>query len=265
MSANGPGKVPDHFFAAPPPAGWYPDPYIDNGQRYWDGYGWTAHAAAAAGAPVVSSAGPLVAATGTRRDGVSVAAFVTSLVGLVPVSVPLGIAGLVRTNAGRRSGRRLAVASLIVCCVWLFGLVTAGLIAAFDTDGPNGAMPAPAPESTKVVLTDLRSGQCIDLPGYVPQSQDWLAVVDCAVPHNAEVYEIGDLPDGPYPGDPLVEDAVDQACDAALVTFSGSTNSRLDTYEILPTHDTWDVHDRGYVCVAVDDDHDDTGSMANTG
>jgi hypothetical protein len=246
----------------PPPPGWYPDPYIHNGRRYWDGYQWTGHVAASTESPV----GPAVRPHG-GRDAVSVAAFVTSLPGLLPVAIPLGIAGLVRTDAGRRSGRRLAVASLIICCVWLFGLVTAGLLAAFDSDGPSGSASASSsrPTSRHVGLTDLRTGQCIDLPIYVPPSQDWLDVVDCAVPHNAEVYKVGELAGGPYPGDAVVEDAVGQVCGTALVSFSGSMNSRLETYEVLPTRDTWDVHDRGYVCVAVDDDHDDTGSMANTG
>jgi len=277
VSDTGPGQLPVGTSMTPPPAGWYADPYIYNGQRYWDGSQWTSHVAASPDAAAVGDAAAVpgfasfastsASAPTGRRDGISVAAFVTALIGALPVSIPLGIAGLVRTHAGRRSGRRMAVAGLIISGVWLFGLVTAGLVYVFNSDGSSGsaASSSSSSDSTQVVMTDLRSGQCVDLPFYVPQSQDWLDVVDCAVPHNAEVYEIGDLPDGAYPGDTLVEDAIDQLCDKALVTFSGSTNSRLDTYEILPTQDTWDVHDRGYVCVAVDDDHDDTGTMANTG
>jgi hypothetical protein len=28
-----------------PPPGWHPDPYVVNGQRYWDGSQWTEHRA----------------------------------------------------------------------------------------------------------------------------------------------------------------------------------------------------------------------------
>ncbi len=274
MSYTGPGQLPVGASMTPPPAGWYADPYIYNGQRYWDGYQWTSHVAAspdavavgsAAAAPGFASFAPTSAvAPNARRDGISIAAFVTAVLGVLPLSLPFGVAGLVRTNASRRSGRRLAVAGLIISAVWIFGLVTAGLVFMID-DGGSADSRSSNPDSSQVILTDLRSGECVDLPSYVPQSQDWLDVVDCAVPHNAEVYEVGDFPDGPYPGDSQVEDAVDQLCDTGLVRFSGSTHSRLDTYEILPTRDTWDTHDRGYVCIAVDDAHDDTGTMANTG
>lgn len=110
MSDTGPGQLPGGAGNMVPPAGWYADPYIYNGQRYWDGYQWTTHAAAA---PQVSGFAPAppVAPIG-RRDGVSVAAFVTALVGVWPVSMVLGFVGLGRTSGGRRSGRRLAVASV---------------------------------------------------------------------------------------------------------------------------------------------------------
>lgn len=263
MSDTGPGQLPGGASMTPPPAGWYADPYIHNGQRYWDGYQWTSHAAA--GQQIAGFApAPAVVPTG-RRDGVSVAAFVTSLVALLPASILLGFVGLGRTGGGRRSGRRLAVAALIISGVWIFALLTAGLVYAFDAGASSGSAASSHSDSTQVGLTDLRSGQCIDLPSYVPQSQAWLDVVMCSIPHNAEVYEVGDLPDGPYPGDSAVDAAVGKLCDDGLVTFSGSANSRLDTYEILPTQDTWDYHDRGYVCIAVDEDHADTGTMANTG
>lgn len=263
VSDTGPGQLPGGASMTPPPAGWYADPYISNGQRYWDGSQWTLHAAASAEAAELAPVSA-VAPTG-RRDGVSIAAFVTAVFGVVPVSIGLGFAGLGRTSGSRRSGRRLAVAALIISGVWIFALLTAGLVHVFDAGASSGSAASAQQDSTEVDLADLRSGQCIDLPNYVPQSQDWLDVVVCSVPHNAEVYEVGDLPDGQYPGDHAVDAAVDRLCDAALVTFSGSPNSRLDTYEILPTRDTWDVHDRGYVCIAVDDDHDDTGTMADTG
>lgn len=264
VSDNGLGQLPGSASMPPPPAGWYSDPYIHNGLRYWDGYRWTSNAAVSPDAAPVAPTPVLVPAG--RRDGVSVTAFVAALFCALPVSIILGFVGLARTHARRRPGRRLAVASLIISGVWIFGLVTTGLVFLIGDAGSGGPSGSPSSSpTTRVVMTDLRSGQCVDLPYYVPQSQDWLDVIDCSVPHNAEVYEVGDLPDGAYPGDTLVQNAVDQLCDTALVAFSGSTNSRLDTYEILPTQDTWNMHDRGYACVAVDDDHDDTGSMANTG
>jgi hypothetical protein len=51
-------------------------------------------------------------------DRVSVAAFVVGLLGLVPVAVPLGIVGMVRTRSGFRRGRRFAVLSFVLAAVW---------------------------------------------------------------------------------------------------------------------------------------------------
>lgn len=47
-------------------------------------------------------------------DGVSIAAFVTSLVGFSVVGLVLGIIGLNRTQNGERSGRGFAIAGIVI-------------------------------------------------------------------------------------------------------------------------------------------------------
>lgn len=67
--------------SAPPP-GWYPDPQIANGRRFWDGTAWTPHVA-----PPQGAGGP--AATGASADvpPLEVAGWITTV--LVP---PAGLA-----------------------------------------------------------------------------------------------------------------------------------------------------------------------------
>jgi Protein of unknown function (DUF2510). len=55
VSDTGPGQLPVGAGMTPPPAGWYADPYIYNGQRYWDGYQWTSHVAASPDAAAVGN------------------------------------------------------------------------------------------------------------------------------------------------------------------------------------------------------------------
>ncbi|ACZ29179.1 hypothetical protein Xcel_0139 [Xylanimonas cellulosilytica DSM 15894] len=78
------------------------------------------------------------------RDGVSIAALVTGLLGLGPVPLVLGIVGVRRTGRTRQAGRGLAVAGIVLGALQILvgvaaiiALVVAGARGAF---GPIGAI-----------------------------------------------------------------------------------------------------------------------------
>lgn len=81
--------------------------------------------------PRPPSGPPLPAPSGT--DGFSVAALVFGILALVPVAVPLGVIGLVRTRHGARRGRGLAIAGLVLSTVWVGVLV--GVLVGTGADG----------------------------------------------------------------------------------------------------------------------------------
>ena len=61
-------------------------------------------------------------------DGLAVASFVLGLLGIVPVSVGLGIAALVRGRGVPRPGRGFAVAGLVLSAVWVLLFVGLGVV-----------------------------------------------------------------------------------------------------------------------------------------
>ncbi|WP_300679027.1 DUF4190 domain-containing protein [Nocardioides sp.] len=123
-------------------------------------------------APPAPSAGP--------TDGVSIAALVCAVVGCAaPAAIVLGAIGLTRTGPGKRRGRGLALAGLIigsVVCLLAATALVAGVVVAGSTlnDTPDGA--------------DLHAGQCVDI--------DWAdtpGLTSCAGKHDGEIIWTGQM------------------------------------------------------------------------
>lgn len=112
--------------------------------------------------------------TSAPTDGLSIAALVCSLTCCAaPVGIGLGIAGIVRTKDGRRSGRWAAITGLVVGVVLTLSM-TAFLVFA----GVMGAR--------TVWEDEARVGQCINIDFLGD-----LAKGRCDEPHDAEVISVG--------------------------------------------------------------------------
>ena len=93
-------------------------------------------------------------------------------------------------------------------------------------------------------------------------------IVECAEPHDNEIYSMEDLPDGSYPGNAAVEEAVVEMCYDGFEAFVGLPyeESTLDFGWLFPTADSWADGDREVVCFVYDYELAKlTGSMANAG
>lgn len=107
-------------------------------------------------------------------DGLSIAALVCSLTCCgAPVGIGLGIAGLVRTQGGRRGGRWAAVTGIAVGAVVLVCAI--GFFAFAAVMG-----------SRTVWEDEARVGQCVDLDTFISDEVD-LIKARCGEPHDAEV------------------------------------------------------------------------------
>lgn len=178
-----------------------------------------------------------------RTDGVAVASLVTGVLGLGPVALGLGVAGLRRTRPGRLRGRGLAVAGVVLgvagTLAWL--AVIAVVLATAAATRPLAA-DVTAPVDAHAV--QLVTGNCLaELPadGHV----DRVRVVPCADAHGAQVVTSYDFGDVPWPGADAAVQRVAAACD--LTDAERAEGRRMVAW--TPTEASWARGDRTGLCL----------------
>jgi len=114
-------------------------------------------------------------------------------------------------------------------------------------------------------------GTCVDLAG---EASSRLTPVECAEPHDAELYGVADLgragtamatgPDAPYPGQDLVVGEAERRCGARFAEHVGRpyAESALDVVFLVPTRRTWARGDRTVLCLVEDPAAPLVGSVA---
>jgi uncharacterized RDD family membrane protein YckC len=155
-----------------------------------------------------------------------------------PVSVICGIVGLKKAKRGQ-GGRGLAIAGLALSGVWV--LVIAGTIAYYYFTG--GFTPKRHSEP--------KAGDCIaqmqtDVSGL------YVTTVPCATPHEGEVVAVLTMPDGDYPGSPVIHE-YESKCARALITYSPGApqDSSVRLYVRPPSKQLWESHGyRNFICIA---------------
>ena len=202
-----------------------------------------------------------------RTDAVSVAALVCGCLLLFPLAVVLGVVGVVRTNRPELSGRGLAVAGIVLGVLGgVVGLVVTASVLFLNSDAGQEVVGLATGDT--VYVNDLARGDCFQAPA----GGDLVTVidtVDCALPHDLEVFVVDEVfatsgPGSPYPGQEDVADRADEDCKAAFETFVGTPydDSSLDFFTIYPSEETWDrLDDRTVVCSVGDPDTTTTGTL----
>jgi hypothetical protein len=221
--------------------------------------------------------------------------FFTTLVGLIISAIALSQS----KKAGYKNGPALAgviIGSVLSGLVVIFVVVSiiisvttslavigvaagAGGGASDDPlDGPSAtaepfATPEPSPsdpgtgEGTDVF--DLVVGDCFD--EWTGDTVYEVPVVDCATPHDWEVYsdfEVPDTADGAFPGEDKVDVAADDGCLTAFETFLGASyaDTVYDYSYLVPTADSWtESDDRLITCIITDPAGKTTGSLEGAG
>ncbi len=99
------------------------------------------------------------------------------------------------------------------------------------------------------VLT-LGDGDCFDDPDNSGTEVIDVPIVDCADPHDNEVYATLDVSGDSYPGQNEVGNQADTGCLAGFEPFVGAPfeTSELDYGWLTPTQESWDSGDREIVC-----------------
>lgn len=162
----------------------------------------------------------------------------------------------------------------------LVALAAVGLLAAGCSDEPPPdwlqevaddqvvapSTTAPPPTSTTTTTTtvptaaavELEQGTCLDDVGLEGGADlERATTVPCRGPHEAEVYAVIDLEEGPgagFPGGGNLTRRANEACQERFERFVGIsfTRSALDIVTLRPTRESWDEGDRSVVCALAD-------------
>ena len=118
---------------------------------------------------------------------------------------------------------------------------------------------------------NVKAGDCFDDPPSLEMGDEEvtdLPTIDCAGPHDNEVFGTFEVEDGPYPG----EEALDDAAAACLPLFEDYVGAplddvpELDIFWIIPLADSWEGGDRTVTCALFDSDFQKlTGSRRGAG
>jgi hypothetical protein len=231
--------------ATPPPAqqGWGPPP----AQPAWGGqqpYGqWPAQPPW--GAP-------------TKTNVCAVLSLVFSFF-CFPAAIVLGIVALVQLRRSQDTGRGLAIAGLVVSALWVvFGGLIVALALAGALDG-YGVTTGTVSEATTTTV-----GECMR----TSHDSSPNAVVSCSGAHDQEVYFVGPVGSGSFPGKAEVYDAADRICRDEFGAYVGASydDSEHDYDFYVPDAREWETaEERRVVCVITPLFKTDTGSSYHSG
>ena len=183
-----------------------------------------------------------------RTEGLAIASFVTSLVGLGLVPIGLGIAALVRIRRLGTSGRWMAWVGIVLGTLEVLAALAfaAVLVVVWQQTRP---LPADVSSATTAHAGQLVVGNCL---GELPPDGDVtdVRVVPCDEPHEARVvstYAFGD--DDVWPGQPQADARVARSC--VLSADEEAAGAAIVTW--APTEAGWELGDRTGLCLVVGD------------
>ncbi|HEX3388320.1 MAG TPA: septum formation family protein [Streptosporangiaceae bacterium] len=172
-------------------------------------------------------------------DGVAVAALVSGIVGVVPVTLVLGPWALIRIGRSGARGRALAIIGLVLTGLWI---VAAAIVAAAIITKP----PPPKPVTLPRVFS-LRPGECLNSGA---NGISGLQVLSCSHAHSAEVFATFQVAGSHYPGAPALQQQAREGCASRL---SGYLNPQLSAASlaqsfVYPDAGAWSAGERTVVC-----------------
>lgn len=184
-----------------------------------------------------------------KTNGFAIAALTLSLFGCVgPVSIVFAILALRQTGRnGDRRGSFYAVASLVVCGLWVLALVVG--VAVNLAKGPDRDAAGAVQGARSISLESLRPGDCVK--DVVARTSTAVTVVPCTSHHNGEVIGRLTLPTGAWPGAEQLQETAHAGCDKLFVEYAGVTRDDA-TYAMLtvvPDEQDW-PGERGVLCLA---------------
>ena len=212
-------------------------------------------------------------------NGFAIAALIFGIIGGALLGFIFGFIALSQTKRTGQNGRGMAIAGIVLSALWTVGVLLLIILAvasstpsgpvtpttfptASPTVEPTTEPPVTTAPSTAISATELQVGDCLnDLTNSTDVSS--LPSVDCAQPHQGEVFAVFDLPPGPYPGADGVDDLVSKGCNARLAEYSpgAPSDDAVGLFSVYPLEQNWERGDREVVCIAKATSGTTTGSI----
>ncbi|MFE2725465.1 DUF4190 domain-containing protein [Kitasatospora sp. NPDC059327] len=210
-------------------------------------------------------------------NGFSVAALVTGLLCMWPLSLAFGIVALVQIPKRNERGRGMAVTGVVlgvlgvlVTLLLFIGVLAAGVESGSEADRPVRGPKAPA---GSVLWTSLKSGDCYNPPGGDDYPEDgdqtvlWVVKAPCVLPHHGEVAGTARIPESDgnaYPGESRVRESAAALCGPVLgdyaLDFWVVPDGMAEVY-LYPSRANWKSGERYATCAYEDRDAGHLGSV----
>src|SRR5690606_13104575 len=133
----------------------------------------------------------------------------------------------------------------------------------FDTD----ASPSDVHDGTgreRIPYYRLEVGHCVESLPLGGASPWTYLIVDCDLPHKAEVYATFDLTEGDWPGDDAVDEEAYEDFQERLLNHPGAPDDpSVLVGTLYPTEGAWAIGDRRVVCLAYYFGDPRTGSLSD--
>jgi hypothetical protein len=224
---------------------------------------------------------------GRGTCGYAIASLILGILGILTItavlSIIFGIIALVRIRRVPQKGKGLAIAGIVLSCIWLalVGLSLATKHSNNNNASANGGSTpsASAPASTvptspasstpstpgTISVFSLKFGTCFENPN--ASSVQTVVSVPCGHAHNAQVFGQFPLKGTRYPGASAVkQDALSDCNGSAAGNLDRSKiNNSMTIKFIYPLEGSWDLNQRTISCLLVSPRSNLTSSVLSPG
>ncbi|MEV0798756.1 septum formation family protein [Kribbella sp. NPDC050281] len=177
----------------------------------------------------------------------AVFALVCGVIGLFPVSIPLGIAALDRIRKRGQRGGRLVVTGFVASGLWI--AIFASIIKNYpDSSEPDRDVASGQVTAAKTTRPqDLKVGDCV--ANLEEGTVKKVTVKPCDQPNGGRVFAVFTFPPGSWPGRETVDEKMNDGCSERWSASNEQATDPSDIFILGPTVDSWRLGDRGVTCL----------------
>ncbi|MEV6281440.1 DUF4190 domain-containing protein [Kribbella sp. NPDC051770] len=174
----------------------------------------------------------------------AILSLVLGVISAIPFAIIFGIVALVRIPKTREKGKGMAIAGIVLACLWLVGIV---LAVAFSDSDPERDASGQVTATADVAPEKLRVGDCV-AEVQEGEVQD-IKVQPCSQPNGGKVYAVFELPKGSFPGLDAVQASAETGCTDRWKQLREQATDLSDIFYLHPTEDSWSLGDHSVTCL----------------